>query len=280
DDPEKPMQSKVIVDYNAISKYIGNLPEKRIVDYRRGIRKDLAKLEKKYGLIKWDREHGEMPEIVLLDFNLFKKPLKIMKRESITIPKNYWENDTPRKLSHAGKFMYLLSLYETSISPIQPWWSMSQNDITKKYKVNRRTISGASKELKEQNILEINYARTARGQDGNFAMRAPNKYKLNDLISDKEKEQIYAELIKEYGKDNLIEAESMAAAIDEPNDPLVIETLLDLIQIYGIQKVKDAIAIPAEYKRDSSMKHIRYVIGILQKENKEPQDDMKGEQNE
>jgi hypothetical protein len=57
----------------------------------------------------------------------------------------------------------------------------------------------------------------------------------------------------------------MSADLDEPNDPLVIETLLDLIKIYGLDKVKTAVAVPAGYKADNSMKHIRYVIGILQR---------------
>jgi len=58
----------------------------------------------------------------------------------------------------------------------------------------------------------------------------------------------------------------MAKDLDEPNDPLVIEALLDLIEIYDLKRVREAVAIPAAFKPDNSMKHIRFVIGILQRQ--------------
>jgi hypothetical protein len=201
-----------------------------------------------------------------LDFSGQGIPLKILKQESIAMPRNYWEYGINRKISQTGKFMYLIALYEDSISPTKPWWSMTQEDLIAKYGVKLWTIYTGSKELREENIIEIEYAPTARKRPGEFAVRQPNKYKINDLVSDAEREETLNALAQEYGEDNLSEAKIMAKDLDEPNDPLVIEALLDLIKIYGLDKVKAAVAIPAGYKDDNSMKHIRYVIGILQRE--------------
>jgi len=258
-------RSTVTVDYEVVAQHFGDLERKGIDNYKRGIRKELSKLEKKYGLIEWKREYGKLPKIRLLDLSEAGAALKIKKREAIRIPKSYWEYGYAKELSHTAKFFYLINLHETDMSPIQPWWSMAQEAIAQKYHVKRRSIYTGGKELKERNILEIDYARTAKDKKGEFAMRPPNKYKLNALVSETQAAGTYDALKAEYGETDFLEAKAMAAQLDELNDPLVIETILDLITIYGLDAVKDAVAVPAEYKADNSMKHIRYVIGILQR---------------
>jgi hypothetical protein len=259
ENPNEPAKTKIILDYEKLPQYFGTLQEGKLKAYKHAVNKELTKVEQKYKLIKLNKKYGENPEIELL-------ASEASKQDMIALPRTYWEYSINKNLGLTSKFMCLISLYETRISPEKPWWTMTQDEIADKYGVKRWTVYTGSKELKEQNILEIEYARTSKDNKGDFAVRPPNRYKLNDLISETEREQTFNTLKDEYGETNFNEAKSMAGDLDEPNDPLVIETLLDLIKIYGLDKVKAAVAIPAGYKADNSMKHIRYVIGILQKE--------------
>jgi len=256
---------KFQVNYDILAVFFVN-DKKDKKAYIQGVNKELDKLEKQYGLIKLNKKYGEMTVLELLDPADKTKLLEIKKQESIGIDKNYWAYGYSKNLSLTAKFIYLVGLYESKMSPTKPWWSMSQEEIVNKYGVKRWTVYNGSKELKEKNILEIDYAPTSKYDKGDFAVRPPNKYKVNELRSEAEKLETLEALAEEYGEDNLNEARQMAKDLSEPNDPLVIEALLDLIKIYDLEKVKAAVAIPAGYKEDNSMRHIRYVIGILQKE--------------
>jgi hypothetical protein len=179
ENPDEPAKTKITLDYAKLPKYFGTLQEGKLNEYKHTVRKELTKLEEKYKLIKTNKQYGEDPEIELLVSEASKQDL-------IAMPRNYWEYGFNNNLSLTAKFMYLISLCETRISPEKPWWTMTQDEIANKYGVKRWTVYTGSKELKEQNILEIEYARTSKDSKGDFAERPPNRYKLNDLISDTE----------------------------------------------------------------------------------------------
>lgn len=235
----------ILIDYDEFaSKGLGYFKKERMDIYR-----VLRKLDKKYGLIKYEAGGSE---VILI---------KIPSLSYITIPDAYWEHGWDRKLSLSGKYMYLIALCEAQKSNLDPHWFRSGEDLTQIYHISKASIANGTNELERENILEI--YRSKPEVPGKFEARPANNYRLNSLQPAGKFQQEFGALSNKYGADITGKAGELSAALNEPKDIEKIEIYIELINSYGYDKVKQVNSKVALYRRETGFRDLSQVILIL-----------------
>lgn len=119
----------------------------------------------------------------------------------------------------------------------------------------------AFRELMTFNLIEIIHDIPEPGQP--FWKRKANRYILNDLLSETERATRWQALEKRHGE-LFLKARSLAARINEPEDPKIVASLIMVMKIYGEAPVIEVIDKVTKYSFESGRWEMRYLIGILQ----------------
>jgi len=218
--------------------------------YYEKLRRPLKRLQRRYGLLKYDIRKKE---IILL-----KSPTQ----DYFALPFKYWEYNLPERVSLRAKYLYLISLLEAEKSVKNPYWFRSQKDLSTIYGLSDYTISLGLLELEREDIIEV-----LRGErtEEEFGQRQANIYQVNTLISPEEFQRRIDSLREKYGAEITLQAQSLSAQLNEPKDLTKIEIYIHLIKDYGYQAVKEANEKASRYKKGSALRDITTTIKLLQK---------------
>lgn len=251
------------IDFNfdTMAGYLGIDKNMDMTAYRRQIIKTLEKLSETYQLIKFEPEYGENAKVTLLDLENSGKPYKYPEGKYFALPGEYFSYGWDRKLSFNAKFCYFINLYQSSMSGNEPWWSSAQETLGNQFHLNKSTISEGMTELKKYEIIDIEYSDIKDGYED----REPSKYKLFDLYDPAKQAEKWESLTKSYGVNRVNQAKEFAKIVFEDNDPVVVEDIISLIDEYGIEKYREAVAIVSKKAVDNPKRSHRYVVGILRK---------------
>jgi len=216
--------------------------------YYEKLRRPLKRLQRRYGLLKYD---ARKKEIILL-----KSPTQ----DYLALPFKYWEYNLPERLSLRAKYLYLISLLEARKSVKNPYWFRSQKDLSKIYGLSDYTISLGLLELEREDIIEV-----LRGErtEEEFGQRQANIYQVNTLISPEEFQRRIDSLREKYGAEITLQAQSLSSQLNEPKDLTKIEIYIHLIKDYGYETVKKANEKASRYKKGSALHHITTTIKLL-----------------
>ncbi len=216
----------------------------------RNVRRPRLRLQRRYRLIEYD---SEKKEITLTDAHA--------NSPSFVLPYEYWEYGLNRTLSLRARFMYLAGLKEASKSTRNPYWFRSQKDLAEIYGISDYTVSLGLQELERENIVEIERSEAPRR--GEHSDRRANVYCMNQLMSPAEFEKRMAGLAERYADRAIKQAQELSAELNEPKDPLDIETFAQLIKQHGYEAVKAMNDITAGMKKGSGRRDIETTRNLL-----------------
>ena len=240
--------SKVQLNYDNLAESLA-INKMTKEDYRRQITKILSKLKEKYNLIDFENPtRGQDAQIILKD----------SKTDSFDLPTAYWKYLWNQKLNLSAKTMYLIFLSNTS--PSSPSISMSREDISKRYSISESFISDGTKELRIQNLLDIQYSSL---EDQNYSNRQPNVYTPKPLYDPVELQKEITKLGQKEGQDKLQRAIGVASIIYDQNDPKAIKALIDLENQYGQDIVQQAATKIGDKNPDNPKRSIGYLISTI-----------------
>ena len=190
------------------------------------------------------------------------RPLKGDASQKFTLPVSYFEYGYPRRLSFAGEFAYLLARLEMALSPSPPWWWRSQEGLTRRYHLHHTTLAAGMLELHRENLIEI--IRDDAPEGAPHSERLVNRYRVNRLESPAERQEKESRLIEKFGRENFVRARNLAEEIDEPHDPLVLETILQWMDRYPGEDLEAAFKQVSRYERNNPRRSLYYLHGILE----------------
>jgi hypothetical protein len=237
-------------DYKQVAEYFGIDKKMSEEDYREMLGyQTLKELDEKYGLLEYTPVKGANAKVVL----------KYQTGEAFDIPKKFWEYGWDRRLSLSAQFCYFVNLIEGG--PTQKPWSMSKENLIKKYKVGKERISFGMAELRHWNLLNIEYGGTESGK--NYSGRMPNRYRLRDLYRTEDFSVELEKLYSTYGKEKIEKARDYAKIIFCENNLADVEEIARIIAEYGEEKIKWAFKKVGEKSGDNPKRTLAYIIGIL-----------------
>lgn len=235
---------EVIVDYDVLA----TRPDYKIPTERGAFWRLLRRLEGK-GLIKWDEENKKVviPEYPPQEESSY-----------FQIPFGYWQDGYSLKLALTAKYLYLISLAETSKSIIYPWWFRSYDDLARLYGISVTTVGDGLNQLENANILEID--RQLFTENGRTRT---NRYYLDPLVPEQDRLAAWQSLEGEFGKDRVARVRAMAEVMNEPNDPNVARRIIGLEDQYGQAKVDKAFSIIKGYSASSGRRQVDYFVWLV-----------------
>ena len=181
----------------------------------------------------------------------------------LTLPLVYFDYGLPAKLSFTAEFAYLVSRLEMTQSASLPWWWRSQEDLTEEYHLNHTTLTNGMLELKRENMIEIVHDDAPEGAP--HSERLVNRYRTNRLMDPRVRAKQKERLIQKFGKEDFDRAQHFADVIDEPNDFVVIATILKWMGVYPAGDLEAAFDQVSRYERNNPRRSVYYLAGILAK---------------
>ena len=240
--------SKVELNYDFLAESLA-INKMTKEDYRRQITKILLKLKEKYKLIDFENPTRNQDAEVIL---------KESKNDSFDLPTAYWKYLWNQKLNLSAKTMYLIILSNTS--PSAPSIAMSREDISKMYSISESFISDGTKELRINNLLDVQYSSL---EDQNYSNRQPNVYTPKPLYDPVDLQKELTKLGQKEGQDKLQRAVSIASVFYEQNDPKAIKVLIDLENKYGQDTIQQATQKIGDKNSDNPKRSIRYLVNTI-----------------
>jgi hypothetical protein len=189
---------------------------------------------------------------------------------TFSVPETYWEYNWDDTLGLRAKFCYLINLYMTQTAEFGPWWQLSAENMSRLFHITDRTIGEGMRDLEKAGLLVVE---RQLPKDGDYTHRQPSRYLLNPLPSPEETERRWKALEDKWSKAALADAREIAFKIDLGNDHDSVETFLELIQTYGLNKVRKATEMVADNRAGAPTRSIRYIIGILRHHQEERKQD-------
>lgn len=241
---------EIVLDYEKLAAHLGIDAMGREA-YRRQINKTLGKLQDRYRLIAVSRNFTQEAEITL-------RPLP--SRGFVSMPVAYWDLGWNRRLSFAGKALYVISLRESSNSPLQPRWSQNLDTLGKRYGASPWFISQGVTDLRRHNLVEVEYDAAGPRGPGD---RSPNVYTSNPLYDPKELDQSLEDLKVRYGAAKLGRAQRAAALVYEDCYLHGIKQLIELEDHYGPERIERASKIVGAKSPDNPKRSIGYLIATI-----------------
>ena len=241
-------ESKVELNYDnlAMSLVINKMTKE---DYRRQITKILSKLKEKYGLIHYKNVARNQSANITL---------KKLQGNSFELPTAYWKSHWNQKLSLSAKAMYLIILSCTN--PSNPSFAMSREDLSKTYHISDSFISDGTKELRIQNLLDIQYSSL---EDQDYTRRQPNVYTPKPIYDPADFQKALKSIEQKEGSKKLERAITTAGIIYEQNDLKTIQALIGLESQYGQEIIQEAVKKLADKNPDNPKRAIGYLISTI-----------------
>ncbi len=209
---------------------------------------------KDYGLLEW-QALGK--DAALITLPAAKYP------DNIPVPITLIQNDYIQSLKARELFVYLIVLRKAQISGNVPFWLGSIADVSKEFHLNPVTLIRGLWELRRQNLIEI-YPSEKKLVNGVWQREFTNRYQLNPLETPAQRATRFDGLAKKFGKEQVDNARRFADAMDDPNDPEVVQQFLHLMKAYPEKEVAEAVRIVAGYNRNNALRTPAYVRGILE----------------
>ena len=234
-------------------------------DYRYRINKAIKRLKKKYKLIDCEFNINEPAEITLLDYEYESKEYETPENKYFKVPLAYWEYGWSQKLDLRSKFCYLINLYRTEFSDIEPWWSLPLDLLAEDFNINKWTVMRGMRELKKLGLLDVEYDE-ALNEEGVFSgEREPNKYRIKTLLSEEEIDKKWKELNDIYGEEIVDKARGFGFMIEQRNNAEIVESFIRIIGKYSEEWVEKATTITAKMRADNPSRNFGYIVGILKR---------------
>ena len=241
--------SKVDLNYDNLAASL-SIDKMTKEDYRRQITKILLKLKEKYQLIDFENPaRGQNAEIILKEV---KNP------DSFDLPTAYWKYLWNQKLNLSAKAMYLIVLSNTSSSA--PSFALSREDLSKEYAISESFISDGTKELRINNLLDIQYSSL---EDQNYNQRQPSVYTPKPIYDPQDLQKQIQALATKYGQDKFQRAVTVASIVFEQNDPKALKALIDLEDQYGQAIIQQAAQKIGDKNPDNPKRSISYLVGTI-----------------
>ena len=262
---------EVKIDYEKLAKEMGytrsHIKDKDTKFYKqyyyKRIAKLLRKLDKRYGLIRYN----DKKDLVQLLGYEHPRPYQEPFDDYVKIPITFWKYNWHNSLSFNAEYLYFINLLEKQRSDVWPRWYRSQEDISKMYGINPISIIRGQKELRRYDLIEMEGDPWKPGKA--FSDRLANRYFVNELLPPSEIERRWQELAKKYGKEKLKKARKLADKLNEPNDHQVAEQFMQIMEIYNETNVIRATAETIKLAQNNPKRNIGYVIQILRAWEKE-----------
>jgi len=245
-------EGKLTVDYDKAAKAIG-IDRMRREDYRRQLNKALAKLDAKYGLIKFTLPEGRNNDVTIK-----LKPNKNIDIEDVKISSGYWRFGWNKTLPFSAKVMYLINLFYAKES-LAPWF-MARETISKKHGISESFISDGTRELRRKNLLSVEYG-DLEGKA--YDQRKANVYTPKALYDPEVLKKSLEDLGDKFGKDRLDRATRAATVVFEENNPLTIKALIELEEKYGEVAIRGAAKKIFEKNPDNPKRSAGYFVSTV-----------------
>jgi len=243
-------------DYDKVAEYFGLNKKMDREKYREMLGyHTLKKLQDKYKLLKYTPIRGQNAKAVL-------EPYANEDKEYFEIPVSFWEYQWNKRLTLSGQYCFFINLIEGGTD--REMWMLSKKRLVDKYKVGKERISEGMAELRHWNLLEIVYGDI--DYDKGYEGRLPNRYQLKQLYRLEDFESELDKLYGKYGIDKVEQARGYAKIVYVENNLVDVEEIVNMINVYGLQKVHNAFDIVKKKSEDNPKRSIAYVKGILQKE--------------
>jgi hypothetical protein len=250
--------AKVSLNFQKLAESLG-IEKMGNEAYRRQIIKVLEKLKDKYKLVDFpDPRRNKDAEIILKDPEDARKRYALPETGFFEIPADYFKYGWNRKLSLRAKAFYLINLSRTTKS--SPSWFMSRETIAKNYHISETFITDGVRELRQQNLLDVQYDATDKT---NFKQRLANVYTPLELYDPAERESKIKELETKYGKEKVERAKRNAALVYEENNLKTLIALADLEGKYGQSLVEEAAKKIAQKNTDNPKRSAGYLINSI-----------------
>lgn len=249
-----------MLDYGELAKSIGWDKYSR-QRYRDMINRVLKVFQDKFKIILYKPKYGKPAEINLLDYNDSSKLFNPDPKDCFIIPGAFWEFGWIQRLSSNAVYFYLINLAETkhSIDP-KNWWTLNQENLSKRYHIGPRQISKAVRELKQYHLITVRYSEFV---DTLKKRLTSSQYLLLPLYSWEWHQQELKRLSGFYGGKKLAQARQWAEVILEENNLEVIEKLINYADQYGESTVKYALDEVAKKQIGNPKRSFPYVEGII-----------------
>lgn len=237
-------------EYKKVAEYFGLDKRMSEEDYREMLGyQTLKELQEKYGLVEYMPIKGQNAKVVLKD----------QTGEKFEIPKKFWDYGWDKRLSLSGQFCYFVNLIEGGQSH-NPW-SMSKENLIKKYNVGKERISEGMAKLRHWNLVEIEYGDIDFGKG--YGRRMPNRYRLKDLYKIEDFNGELKKLYEKYGEKKVEEASELAKIIFSENNLVDVEEIIRMANEYGTSRVGQAFKVISNRSEDNPKRSMAYIKGIL-----------------
>jgi hypothetical protein len=238
------------VSYERLADYLG-ITSLGGHGARRQINKTLAKLQNRYGVIEARTGYGKDADITL-----------VMPKDGpwVRIPSSYWTLGWDRRLSFAGKSLFLMGLAESEFSPVRPRWSRSREGLARRYHCSPWFVTQGTMDLRRNNLLEVEYAPF---NSNDPAPRHPAFYTPNDLYDPAELDRAIEALKEVHGPEKVARAQEAVRVVFEDSDLNGIKTLIDLENRFGIPPIQAALARISQKNPDNPRRTIAYLIAMI-----------------
>lgn len=202
-----------------------NYYEKSALQFQ--VLKTLDRLATEYGLIEIEKKAVDRYQIRMI-FPSDNEPV-------IRVPQIFFQENYAKELSEEGLFSYLVILYRSQISGEAPIWLGSERNIEQDFPMAKEKFRMGVSELREKNLIEVFPFKLQGGYKLLESMEY--RYLLNPILSQAERLGIWSRLRDQYGDDSFKKAQSMAAALGEPEDPKVLTVYMDLMKRFKSEDV-------------------------------------------
>ena len=222
-------------------------------------------LKEKYGLIDHRIDKRGNPEVILLDPENPQKEYSTPESGYFNVPTAYWEYGLDKQLMLREKFAYMVSIYEQEIAKPKLWWQKSLKGLSEKYHIDEWTFAYGLRQIKKLDLIEVRHSRVNAAEGESYADREPNEYRLKELISPGEKEKMWKNLEGSFGAEKTLMARGFAEAIDEGNNIQAVKDFIRIMERYGAENVKEAVAVVAKFEAGNPLRSINYIVGVLKR---------------
>ncbi len=252
---------EIIVDYEAMKAEL-SIGGKNKWLTRRSIRKVLRRLQERYGLIDYAYRWGKAPVASLREIeNSGSVPSGDSPQRNIQVPLTYWKWGWNRRLTFAGKVMYLLGQMYSALSPMEPVWFRSTEDLGETHGFSRYFAQDGFMDLRRNNLLE---AQPDTLDPADYSDRKTNRYVFNPLYDPQELARAFGELEQRYGKEKVRRAVEYASLVYEDSDIGAVERLIILEDEFGKEVVRQAAQRVDGMSGNNPKKTVGYLIGVIQ----------------
>lgn len=252
-------QGRVDIDYKYISKALGLDERFSYVSASDILREALARLDKRYKLLKRVTRHPAPPYCLLLDIP-GENPFVVPRENYCALPAEYWQYGWNKRLTFAEKYFLLVNLRKTADSRTRAWTDYRQG-IMEEFNMRKMTLVRGIKGLRKLNIIDVEYPQYP--QEGGYAPREPVRFRLRSLYSPEALKKQKEALRERYGKERFEKALTYAEIVFKENDLQVIEDIIKKMEEYGEGAVASAFGKVSHRSPDNPKRSYKYVIGIL-----------------